>query len=355
MTDTRVLYVAQGGKAVPWEVPVRDLEPNQVRVRVHSVGINPIDWKTIDNNLADGAGQGNDFAGEVVEVGSEVKSVKVGDSVAGGVGGGDVDKKENGAFTPLLNVEEHLLFRFPAQLKDEHATEIPHGIPTTYQQAASLGIALDTTALAFDGLAPQSDEWALVYGSSSSLGFIAMQFARNIGYNVIAVSSPHADLYRDLGVHFVDRHDADWPAKARELAKGRITFAFDTIGLDGSPQRCFEALADKAVLSLCDPGVQLDASVLSTKPDVKVRKPLYFLVMQPVKKFGTAALNDDEGHYKRAPELIERINAQLRQNEIVALPITVLPGLERIGEGLDLNRKGVSGRKVVVDVVVNSV
>lgn len=349
----RELYVAQKGSAVLWTIPKRDLEPNEVRVKVHSVGINPIDWKTIDNNLADGAGQGNDFSGVVVEVGSEVKTTKVGDTVAGGVAGGDVDKKENGAFTNFLTVEERFLLKFPHKLEAAGSDSIGGGVPKTFEHAASLGVAVDTNVLAFEGHEnAKSSDWALIYGVTSSLGFVAAQFARNLGYNVIGVSAPLKEVTDLLdGVHWLDRNDPEWVQKARKLASDNIVFAYDTIGLGDSPNATFKTLTTKSATTgvFSSPGQGPDEETAASNPKAVVEFPLYFLLMQEVKKFGATALPNKTKPLERATELMAKVNSQISKNQIKSLPIKVLHGFDKINEGLNLNRKGLRGIKVVVN------
>lgn len=351
MTDSRTLYVAVGGKAVPWEVPIRDLAPTEVRVKVHSVGINPIDWKTIENNLADGAGQGNDFSGVVVAVGSEVTAFKQGDTVAGGVAGGDVDNTENGAFTNLLTVDQKFLFRFPHTLsKSEHSWHISDGIPVTFEQAASLGIAADTTAIALGFHLPKVGEWALIYGVTTSTGFIAAQYARNLGYGVIGVSAPEPKLLDVLGIETLDRHDPDWPKLAKQLSGDNITFALDAVTIDPL-DKIFSTLTSSkpAVLATLDPGAQLAPALASSKPDVKLKHVLYFHLFQEVKKFGTAALPKDLDVFNHSTDYLDYVNKMLLKNQLRTLPITVVHGLDQLEAAFKLQKEA-RATKIVVNV-----
>lgn len=80
----------------PEVLEVRDVAephagPGQVRVRVSAAGLNPVDWKIAGSAEAAArfgvtlpAGFGNDFAGEVDEVGDGVTGFAAGDRVYGG-------------------------------------------------------------------------------------------------------------------------------------------------------------------------------------------------------------------------------------------------------------------------------
>lgn len=355
MSESRTLYVAVKGKAVPWEVPIRDLKPTEVRIKVHCVGINPIDWKTIENNLADGAGQGCDFSGVVIAVGSDVKSLKQGDTVAGGIAGGDVDNTENGAFTNILTVDEKYLFTFPHTLSEsEHAWHIPEGIPITFEQAASLGIAADTSAVAVGLKFPKldsngrSDEWALIYGVTSSTGYICAQYARNLGYNVIGISTPNPQVVDTLGIESLDRNDPDWPKLAEKLSNGNITFALDAITID-PVDKIFSTLTTKqpAVLATLNPGADIPESLTKTKPNVEVNRVLYFNLFQEVKKFGATALPKNPEVFNNSEKLIGHVKKMLSKNQIRTLPITVVHGLDKIDKALDL-QKSAKCMKIVV-------
>lgn len=350
----RTIYVAQKGKVVPWTIPKRDLKEGQVRVDVHSVGINPVDWKTIDNELADGAGQGNDFAGTIVEIGPNVTGAKVGDTVAGGIGGGDVDNTENGVFTELLNVDENLLFKFPQKLESASSSSVDlskPSVPSTFEQAASLGIAIDTTALAYDEHKPKGGEWALVYGLTSSVGFIAAQYARNLGYKVIAVSGELKGVSDALsGVHWFDRKDPEWVSKAENLLAGaKVKHTLDTISTPEEIPALFKLTDPKGTVQFLDPGFQIPEETKKEFPGVTVEYPLYFFLVQEHKKFGPNLIPDPKQTHKRAPQIIGEINEQFSKGEIKTLPITVLHGFDQISEGLAKNRNGVRGAKVVIN------
>lgn len=91
MTTKAVVFVEKG-KATIQEVPVPKLRDDYVLVKVNAVGLNPTDWKHIDNGIADaGARIGCDYAGIVEAVGSKVtKPFKKGDRISGVVHGGCV-------------------------------------------------------------------------------------------------------------------------------------------------------------------------------------------------------------------------------------------------------------------------
>jgi NADPH:quinone reductase-like Zn-dependent oxidoreductase len=83
---TKAIVAVEKGKAEIRELALPKLHEGHVLIKVRAVGINPTDWKSIDNAGPNkfGARSGCDFAGEVVKVGPGVKKdFKKGDRVSG--------------------------------------------------------------------------------------------------------------------------------------------------------------------------------------------------------------------------------------------------------------------------------
>ena len=71
------------------KMPLPSMSPYEVRVKIKAANINPIDFKIREGGLKMCLTYqfpiilGNDFAGEIVEVGNKVTDFKVGDNVYG--------------------------------------------------------------------------------------------------------------------------------------------------------------------------------------------------------------------------------------------------------------------------------
>ncbi|KAF8760116.1 NADPH quinone reductase [Rhizoctonia solani] len=103
----KAVTVQKGKKVTIEDVPVPALEPNEVLIRVHSVAQNPTDWKHTDFVSPVGNIIGCDFSGTVVKLGSDsINRVKVGDTVAGFVHGGNY--KDRGAFAQYTRADSDL-------------------------------------------------------------------------------------------------------------------------------------------------------------------------------------------------------------------------------------------------------
>ena len=90
-TDMQAMVIHHYGKGpVSLErMPLPSMNPNEVRVKIKAASINPIDFKIRDGSLKMLLSYqfplilGNDFAGEISEVGENVTDFKVGDKVYG--------------------------------------------------------------------------------------------------------------------------------------------------------------------------------------------------------------------------------------------------------------------------------
>lgn len=85
MSFRAVVFVDSPEKVAIREIPKPKLRDGYVLVKVHAVGINPTDWKSIDKGFADaGARSGCDYSGVVAEVGESLgKPFQKGDRIAG--------------------------------------------------------------------------------------------------------------------------------------------------------------------------------------------------------------------------------------------------------------------------------
>lgn len=185
--------------------PYTPPKQNQLVVRNRAVAVNPVDHK--QQLMGDimfkwvkfPAVIGWDVAGEVVEVGPDVKRFKVGDRVVGNAMG--VDEK--------VNDNAHSAFQLYTVLFENVTSHIPDSL--SFEQASVLPLALSTAAQAlFDkaqlglphpSLTPASKgETLIIWGGSTSVGCNAIQLAVAAGYEVVTTSSPHNfELVKSMG------------------------------------------------------------------------------------------------------------------------------------------------------------
>ena len=178
------------------EIPVPKPKAEEVLVKVASLSINPAELHLLRATiwmvrLASGLLKprnpvlGADVAGEVVAVGANVKTLKVGDRVFG--------RTHSGGLAEFVC------------LKEEKANVLPQTID--YDIGAALPLVGITALVALrDYVEILPGQQVLINGASGGIGTIAVQLAKNMGAEVTAVcSTPNVQLVKDLGAdHVID-------------------------------------------------------------------------------------------------------------------------------------------------------
>ena len=194
------------------EIPTPQPGSGEVLVRVHAIGVNPVDTylrSGSNPNLALPYTPGMDAAGVVESVGPEVAALKPGDRVytSGTLTGAYAE------FTLCVVARVHHL---PANL--------------TFPQGAAINIPYATAHRAIHHRArAQAGETLLIHGASGGVGIAATQIARAVGLTVIGTAGTDSgrQLVADHGAHHVlDHHKPGYLAEALALTGGR---GFDII------------------------------------------------------------------------------------------------------------------------------
>jgi NADPH2:quinone reductase len=194
---------AYGGPSVlkPEEVPTPQPGPNQVLVRNHAVGVNPVDTYLRAN--VDNRGPklpytpGSDAAGVVEAAGPGVAGVKAGDRVY--VGG-----TLTGAYAELSLCDQTQVHPLPANV--------------SCAQGAAMNVPYATAYHALLNRARgEAGETVLVHGASGGVGIGAVQLARARGLTVIGSAGTERGrrLVLEQGAHHALDHTA--PGYLREL------------------------------------------------------------------------------------------------------------------------------------------
>ncbi len=190
------------------EVPAPQAGPNQVLIRNHAVGVNPVDTYLRAN--VDNRGPklpytpGSDAAGVAEAVGSGVTGVKAGDRVY--VGG-----TLTGAYAELSLCEQSQVHPLPVNV--------------SFAQGAAMNVPYATAYHAlFNRGHGQAGETVLVHGASGGVGIGAVQLARARGLTVIGTAGTDRGrwLVLEQGAHHVLDHGApDYLDELLRLTGGR--------------------------------------------------------------------------------------------------------------------------------------
>lgn len=232
-------YVLKGGDGPQGltrrDIPSAPLAPHEVRVRVHAVALNHRDL-TFANRPADTPPQSpcSDAAGEVVEIGSAVTRLRVGQRVMSQF----FPLWDDGPLTPektalVLGGSAPGVLAQSVVLPASAWVALPAGLG--YREAATLpcaGVTAWNALFGFDPLQPGDRVLTLGTGGVS---LWALQLGRAAGLQMIVSSSDDAKLAqaRQLGaagtINY--RREPDWSAAARALSEGRgVDRVIDTTG-----------------------------------------------------------------------------------------------------------------------------
>lgn len=198
------------------DLPVPELGPDDVLIRVQAAGVNPGDISIREGSfvlrtpLTFPAIMGSDFAGTVARVGARVTTVTLDAPVYGIAWDG-------GAYAEFLRMPAAGEFAArPAALDAVHAAALPVAGMT------ALG-ALDAAALA-------SGETLLIVGGAGGIGSFAIQLAARQGVRVIATArTEDLDYVRGLGAaEAIDYTQGDVVAAVRVAHPDGVDAVLDT-------------------------------------------------------------------------------------------------------------------------------
>jgi 2-desacetyl-2-hydroxyethyl bacteriochlorophyllide A dehydrogenase len=199
------------------EVAKPKLQDKSVLVEVHAAGINPI-----DNILHAGYLQqmlelsfphimGYDVSGIVVEVGKDVRSVKVGDEVFA-----RPNQEDAGSIAEFARIHENELAIKPKNMSHIDAASVPLAGLTAWQ------------ALVTKGNINRGDK-VLIHAGSGGVGTLAIQIAKYFGAEVTTTtSSKNKDLVKSLGADLV----IDYTTQSFENELSNYDLVIDAIGGD---------------------------------------------------------------------------------------------------------------------------
>ena len=261
-----VVYTRHGGPEVvqPQEMPMPEVRPADVLVRVRAVALNHLDlWirrglprLTLTFPHIPGA----DVAGVVEQVGAAVTTVREHEEVvvspglscgvcAACVGGEDnlceryaiLGEHRHGGYAEYVAVPEANILPKPARLSFEEAAAIPLVFLTAWN------MLVDQARLRFG-------ETVLIWGAGSGVGSAGIQIAKVFSARVIAISgaSWKLDRARALGADEVINHrEQDVGDAVRQLTDRRgVDVVFDHVGA-ATWQTSIRALARGGRLVTC--------------------------------------------------------------------------------------------------------
>src|ERR1700676_128458 len=197
------------------DLPIPKPKANEVVVKISAAGVNFIDVYVREGRYSTPLPfvNGQEAAGTVSEVGSEVKSLKAGDRVA---------------YTSILGGYAEY-----AAVPANRAVRVPPGI-TDQQAAAAMLQGMTAHYLVNTTYRLKQGETALIHAAAGGVGLLLVQMAKNIGARVLgtAGSDEKAKLAREAGADEVILYDRqDFEAETKRLTDGKgVHVVYDGVG-----------------------------------------------------------------------------------------------------------------------------
>lgn len=182
--------------------------PAQVVVKVHAIGVNPVEAYIRSGTYASKPKlpytPGTDAAGVVLAIGADVTRTRVGARVY-------TTASQNGTYAEFAVCDEAVVHPLPEHL--------------SFEQGAAMGVPYGTAYRAlFLRAQVRPGETLLVHGASGGVGSAAVQLARAAGVTVIGSAGTEEGmrLVREQGAHHVVNHSTEnYVDEVMKLTAGR--------------------------------------------------------------------------------------------------------------------------------------
>ena len=216
----KAIQVAQAGgpEALTLvDLPIPTPKTNEALVEIKAAGVNFIDVYFREGRYPSPLPfvNGQEAAGLVTEVGSEVTNVQPGDRVA--------YTSSLGSYAEYAAVPANRLVKVPDELDFEQA-------------AAAMLQGMTAHYLVYSSYQLKSGESALVHAAAGGVGLLLVQLAKKIGARIIGTTGTHekAQLAREAGADEVVVYtEADFETETRRLTDGQgVHVVYDGVGKD---------------------------------------------------------------------------------------------------------------------------
>ncbi len=228
--------------------PARPLAPREVRVAVDAAGLNFWDvfrsLALIDEGLL-----GGEFCGRVLEVGTDVTAVSVGDRVVG---------LAFGTFGP------------EAIMVEEMVAPAPEGYSVA--ELATMPTAFVSAALSYDIADLKAGDRVLIHAGAGGVGLAAIQLAQAVGAEVYATASaPKQAFLRSLGVeHVFDSRQTAFGQQILDATEGQgVHVVLNSLTGEGFIEASLSCLAQSGrFVELARVGILSMEEMAAARPDV---------------------------------------------------------------------------------------
>ncbi|WP_255637750.1 type I polyketide synthase [Amycolatopsis sp. DSM 110486] len=293
---------------VPAPEALRPLAPGEVRIAVRAAGVNFRDVLITLGMYPGDARPGTEAAGIVVETGSGVDRVAVGDRVMGLV---------PDAFAPIAITGQHAVVRLPRTW--------------SFVQGASATVAFLTASYGLRDLAGlRSGESVLVHAAAGGVGGAAVQLARSWGAEVFATASEgKQNALRAMGLpgdHVASSRTTEFGAAFRAATGGR--------GVDVVLNSLTGPVADTSLDLVADGGRFVEIGKLDVRDPARLRFPYHTYDLGDIPPARTA-------------EILDELAEGFAGGTLVAPPVTCWPVTESPAALRALSQAALVGKAVL--------
>lgn len=211
MKTIRIHHYGDAGTLKLEEIPRISVRDDQILVRVRDAGVNPIDWKIRDGYLKKVMPAqfpltiGQDFTGEVAQLGKSADRFQVGDRVFGFA---------QGAYAEYVAAPVSTVAAIPDAMDFSTAAALPAAGLTALQVIRDVVNARAGMAI-------------LIHGAAGGVGSFASQIARNSGANVIGTATGEdIDYLKSIGIAQV----VDYKRERFEERVSKVDAVVDLVG-----------------------------------------------------------------------------------------------------------------------------
>jgi zinc-binding alcohol dehydrogenase family protein len=226
-----------------------------VLVEVRAIGVNPGEAAIRSTRSAEPGGRvilGWEFAGVVVETGSAVKGLKLGDRV-----NGTGDPTRDGCWAQRVAVDHRVVAKIGDQLSFVDAASLPIGALTGWE-----AVFRDQSAL------PNGVETVLIIGGAGGVGSLTTQLlkAKTSAFVISTASRPESrDWCRAMGADLVVDHTADMGGQLRQAGIAHVDMVLSTAATAHNLTQIAALLRPFGHVSTVDVGAPLDLAPLVAK------------------------------------------------------------------------------------------
>jgi putative PIG3 family NAD(P)H quinone oxidoreductase len=303
-------------------VPVPELKPGHVLIRVRAAGVNRPDLLQRAGRYPPPPGAseilGLEVAGEIAEVGEGVERWRGGDRVTALLAGG--------GYAEYALVDARHVLPVPANLDCVQAAALPETVFTVW-------------ANVFEGGRLQQGETLLVHGANSGIGVTAVQMAKAAGARVFATArgADKAARAREIGADVaIDASAGDWAAAVKSA--GAVNVILDMVGAEYFARNT-DVLA---------PGGRMVVIAFLTGAVAELN--LMTLMMKRLTVTGSTLRGRDAGEKARLARAVEEHVWPWIESGAVRIPVDRVFPLASAGEAHAFLERGAQFGKVVLQV-----